>query len=92
MILIHLGAKKDHVQNLRTILLLFEAVSSLINLQKSKIMGVGEVANFVELASITGFMISIYQRKLWGCTIASLPTLYFGLALGAKYRSRSICN
>lgn len=38
-------AKKIFFENLRVVLLLFEAASSLkINFQKSKIMGVGEVS------------------------------------------------
>ena len=48
-----------------------------INLDKSKLILVGEVPNVEELA-------------LWlGCKVGKLPTTYLGLPLGAPFKSPS---
>lgn len=65
----------EHMRNLRSILLLFEATSGLrINLRKSKILGIGDCPIIGELAIIMG------------CHVGSLPLTYLSLPLGISYR------
>lgn len=65
---------EDQVHNLRAILLMFEAISSLeVNLKKSKIMGVGSVPNLENLVDLLGYL------------VYSLLGTYLGLLLGTKY-------
>jgi hypothetical protein len=71
----------DQFRDLRCLLLCFEVVSGLrINLSKSEIVLVGEVGDVEELASILG------------CGVASLPSKYLGLPLGAKYNDPHMWN
>ena len=57
----------------------FGAISGLkINLNKSKIIPVGRVANVAELAAELG------------CGVGSLPTKYLGLPLGAPSKSLGV--
>jgi hypothetical protein len=61
----------EQIQNLRCLLLCFEAASSLkINMSKSKIVPIGAVGNLEVLSSILG------------CGVDSLPLTYLGLPLG----------
>jgi hypothetical protein len=77
--LIFLDAKPDHVFNLRLLFTWFEAVSGLkINLNKSKMVPVGNVPDLEDLAGIMG------------CKIIHLPMTYLGLPLGANFKSKSI--
>lgn len=77
--LIFLESYLDYVQNLRGILLMFKGISSLeVNLATLKLMGVRLMPNSLELASILG------------CQASSLPSIYLGLPLGAKSRSKHI--
>jgi hypothetical protein len=71
----------DQFRDLRCLLLCFEAVLGLrINLSKSKIVPVDEVGDVDELDSILG------------CSVASLPLMYLGLPLGAKYKDSHTWN
>lgn len=54
----------------------FEAVFELkINLNKSKLIAMGKVSNFKDLA------------RVLGCKVRSFPTCYLGLPLGASFKS-----
>jgi len=72
-------ADVDQIHNLDHILMCFEAISGLkVNLQKSKLVPVGEVLHIEELASIIC------------CNISSLRLHYLGLPLGAPFKSKPI--
>jgi hypothetical protein len=69
----------EQIQNLRCLLLCFEAVSWLkINLSKSVIVLIGALGNLEGLSSILG------------CGVELLPVTYLGLPLGANNRDPSI--
>jgi len=77
--LIFCSAHSSQLRHLRSLFLLFEAVSSLkVNLAKSNLIPVGNVDQVERLANIIG------------CGIASLPAKYLGLPLGASYKSTHI--
>jgi hypothetical protein len=77
--LIFCEANPDHLRNLRSLFLCFEAVFGLrINLAKSELVPVGNVMNVEGLASILG------------CRVSSLPMKYLGLPLGASFKAKSI--
>jgi hypothetical protein len=77
--LIFCDASSSKIQSLRSLLLLFEAVSGLkVNLAKSSIILVGNVANVGRLADILE------------CEVAYLPVMYLGLPLGVPYKSTRI--
>lgn len=77
--LFFLKPQEDMIRNLRCLLLMFEAVSSLkVNLQKSKMMGVGDVESFNHLAGILE------------CRVVSLPVTYLGLPLGGNQRKADL--
>lgn len=62
-------------------LLFFQAVSGLrINISKSEIIPVGEVGDVNSLASF------------FGCIVASLPSSYLGLPIGAPSRCATLWN
>lgn len=62
-------------------LLLFEALLGLhVNVLKSIIYPINQVPNVEELAGIMG------------CSIETLPTLYSGLPLGAKFKNYKVWN
>ncbi|KAJ9673635.1 hypothetical protein PVL29_023281 [Vitis rotundifolia] len=72
-------AKQEQVTNLSWILAWFEASSGLrINLAKSALIPVGEVAEIEEMAVELG------------CKVGSLPTTYLGLPLGAHHKATSM--
>jgi hypothetical protein len=71
--------KVEQIQNLRCLLLCFEATSNLkINMSKSMIVPIGAMGNLEVLSSI------------FGCEVESLPLTYLGLPLGATHRDPSI--
>ena len=64
---------------LRCILVLFEVMSRLkINLSKSFLIHVGEAPELNNLA------------QFFGCDVDSLPSSYFGLPLGASFKSKVV--
>jgi len=64
---------------LRSILLLFEAMSGLqVNLAKSVLIPIGEVLDLPQLA------------HFFGCRVDSLPSTYLGIPLGASYKSKVV--
>jgi hypothetical protein len=68
-------ANNDQILTLDHIFMCFEAISGLkVNLQKSKLLVVGEVPHIEKLASILS------------CNISSLPLRYLGLPLGAPFK------
>lgn len=72
-------AISEQICNLRRLFLCFEAVLGVkINLSKSEIILVGELADVDLLANI------------FGCRVARLPMNYLGLPLRAPYKSTSI--
>lgn len=72
-------AEENQVRALRCILLHFEVAFGLkVNLQKSKMMGVGSVMDLQRLA------------HLFGCEVSNLPDIYLRLPLGARYKSKSV--
>jgi len=74
--LIFCSARTSQLQNLRSLFLLFEAISGLkVNLAKSNLIPVGNVEQGERLADILG------------CEVVSLPAKYLGLPLGASYKS-----
>lgn len=76
--LIMCRASKDQVKYLRCVVRCFEVVLGLkVNLNKSKIFGVGHVNNLGRLADCLG------------CLVGPLPTTYLGLPLGASYKCTS---
>jgi len=77
--LIFCDARSSKLRYLRSLFLLFEAVSGLkVNLAKSNLILVGNVVQVGRLADILG------------CEVASLPVKYLGLPLGASYKSTRI--
>lgn len=77
--IIFCGADSKQLRNLRCGLLCFEAVSGLkINLRKSEIIAVGEVPDLDSLATNLG------------CKVGMLPSIYLGLPLGAKFKSKAM--
>jgi hypothetical protein len=72
--LIFSGADPNHLRNLQSLFLCFEAVSGLkMNLAKSELVLVGNVDIVDGLAEILG------------CGVVSLPLKYLGLLLEASY-------
>jgi len=72
-------ASSSKLRYLRSLFLLFEAVSGLkVNLAKSSLIPVGDV---VQVGSLAGIL---------GCEVASLPVKYLSLPLGASYKSTRI--
>ena len=62
-------------------LMWFEAIYGLrVNLEKSALLSMGEVAAVEELALELG------------CKVGSLPTYYLGLPLGANHKSVTTCD
>ncbi|XP_009764937.1 uncharacterized protein [Nicotiana sylvestris] len=79
--LVFCDANRDQVLLLRVIFILFEAISGLhINWNKSFIYSVNEVMEIHSLVNILG-----------GST-GTLPTIYLGMPLGAKNKSKGIWN
>jgi hypothetical protein len=79
--LIFCGAQEEQIRHLQCIFLCFEvALGLMINLGKSEIVPIGEIEDVEGLA------------QLLGCRVASLPTTYLGLPLGASYKVVSIWN
>ena len=77
--LIFCGADPNHLYNLRSLFLLFEAVLGLkANLAKSELVLVGNVDNVARLAWILG------------CGVSSLPLKYISLPLGVSYKAKHI--
>jgi hypothetical protein len=77
--LIFCDASSSKLRYLRSLFLLFEAVSGLkVNLAKSSLIPVGNGVQVGRLADILG------------CEVASLPVKYLGLPLGASYKSTRI--
>jgi hypothetical protein len=77
--LIFCNASSSKLRYLRSLFLLFEAVSGLkVNLAKSSLIPVGNGVQVGRLADILG------------CEVASLPVKYLGLPLGASYKSTRI--
>uniref|UniRef100_A0A0V0IE94 Putative ovule protein n=1 Tax=Solanum chacoense TaxID=4108 RepID=A0A0V0IE94_SOLCH len=77
--LVFCEAVRNHFLILRTIFIIFEAVSGLhINWGKSYIYPINEVVQIEELANTLGGQ------------IGELPTIYLGMPLGAKSKSISI--
>ena len=65
--------------HLRCVLLCFEAVSGLkVNLAKSEITPIGDVAQLEVLTNILG------------CKLSFLPITYLGLPLGATFKDRKV--
>ncbi|XP_075091548.1 uncharacterized protein LOC142171749 [Nicotiana tabacum] len=79
--LIFCDADVTEVKYLRVILIIFEAISRLhINWRKSQIFTVNEVSNIQLLAGILGGEIGF------------IPTIYLGMSLGAKSKSKDMWN
>jgi hypothetical protein len=77
--LIFCDASSSKLRYLRSLFLLFEAVSGLkVNLAKSSLNPVGNAVQVGRLADILG------------CEVASLPVKYLGLPLGTSYKSTRI--
>lgn len=77
-------AEKEEVKVLRVIFILFDATSGLhINGQKSFIYPVNEVMELQSLANVLGGE---------GGKVGELPTVYLGMPLGAKNKSKGIWN
>ncbi|WMV52976.1 hypothetical protein MTR67_046361 [Solanum verrucosum] len=71
--LVFCGAEVSQIRHLRAILTIFEAISGLhVNWQKSCLFPVNQVNNMQGLVDNLG------------CQVASLPTKYLGMPLGAK--------
>ena len=74
--LVFCDASKEHVEVLSWAFMWFEVVSKLkINLHKSKLIPMGVVLNFENLA------------RVLGCKVGSLPSCYLTLPLGAAFKS-----
>ncbi|WJZ84180.1 hypothetical protein VitviT2T_003796 [Vitis vinifera] len=72
-------ARKEYLAYLSWIMFWFEAASGLrINLEKSKLIPVGEVEEMEELAAELG------------CKVGSMPSVYLGLPLGARNKSAAV--
>ncbi|XP_049372997.1 uncharacterized protein LOC125837971 [Solanum verrucosum] len=79
--LIFCGAEEEQLKYVRVILVLFEGVSGLhINRWKSFMYPINEVNNMSYIASILGGV------------VATLPTTYLGMPLGAKSKFIEIWN
>nr|XP_016438073.1 PREDICTED: uncharacterized protein LOC107764061 [Nicotiana tabacum] len=79
--LVFCDAEKEQLRFLRIILVLFEGVSGLhINWRKSNIFPINEVNNMEQLTQILGG------------EVGSLPTVYLGMPLGARSKSKEIWN
>ncbi|XP_028101318.1 probable amino acid permease 7 [Camellia sinensis] len=75
--LIFCDADVDQIGYLRCVLLCFEAVSGLrVNLAKSELIPVGEMATISVLVAIMG------------CKVVTLPVTYLGLPLGPSFKSK----
>jgi hypothetical protein len=75
------GVDPNHLRNLRSLFLCFEAVSGLkTNLDKSELVLIRNVHNVIGLAGILGC----------GVASQSLPLKYLGLPLGASYKAKHI--
>jgi hypothetical protein len=73
------GLTPNHLCILRSLFLLFEAVSGLKkNLAKSELVPVGNVDNVAGLA------------RILGCGVASMPLKYLDLPSGAPYKAKHI--
>ncbi|WMV55675.1 hypothetical protein MTR67_049060 [Solanum verrucosum] len=79
--LVFCEAEVTQIRHLRAILTIFEGVSGLhINWQKSCLYPVNQVPNMQILA------------ENLGCQVASLPTKYLGMPLGAKNKELEVWN
>jgi hypothetical protein len=79
--LVFCNADVVQLESLRRVFTWFEVVSGLeVNLQKSKMVSVGDVHNLEDLVAVLG------------CKSAALPMIYLGLPLGAKFNSKLIWN
>lgn len=77
--MLFLGASLEKAHDLNEFLIWCEMISGLrVNISKSKIYGVGLVANLGEIASDLG------------CRVDIFPSTYLGLPLGAKCKSINI--
>ena len=73
------NARKEVLEYLSWILMWFEAMSDLkINLEKSKLIPIGEVSNLEDLV------------EALGCKEGSLPSTYLKLPLGAPFKSSRV--
>lgn len=74
-------AEAHQLGYLRLVLLFFQAAPGLrINIAKSEILPVGNVGDIEHLASF------------FGCKVASFPTTYLGLPLGASLKNLASWN
>ena len=74
-------ADVEQILYIRLLLLSFQAVTGLkVNVHKSEMVPIGEVADVHALAEILG------------CRVGILPMSYFGMPLGASHNSPSIWN
>lgn len=81
--LLMVDAKIEEVENLKVILMCFEAVTGLkVNLAKSSLMVISKEAVDMDLGS--------QAASVLGCSIGTLPFSYLGLPLGAKARQQQI--
>ena len=72
-------SNKEHLEALSWAFMWFEVISGLkINLNKTKLIPMGEVSNAKELA------------RMVRCKVASLPSTYLSLPLGASLKSLPI--
>ncbi|XP_075087758.1 putative mitochondrial protein AtMg01250 [Nicotiana tabacum] len=79
--LIFCDAEKEQLRFLRVILVLFEGISGLhVNWKKSHLYPINEVPDMEQLALILGG------------EVETLPTVYLGMPLGAKSKSKEIWN
>jgi hypothetical protein len=79
--LIFCSACPAQLSHLRSLFLLFEAVSRLkVNLAKSKLIPVGNIELVGRLAGILR------------CGVSTLPVKYLGLPLRASYKAKHICD
>ena len=79
--LIFCNADVVQLEYLRRVFTWFEVVSGLrVNLQKSKMVPIGDVPNLEALVDVLG------------CKLSALPMTYLGLPLGAKFNSKLIWN
>ncbi|XP_028087530.1 uncharacterized protein LOC114288243 [Camellia sinensis] len=77
--LIFCDAEEVQIGHLRCVLLCFEAMPELrVNLAKSELIPVGQVARSSVLAAMLG------------CKVVSLPVTYLGLPLGASFKATGI--
>ncbi|XP_049354731.1 uncharacterized protein LOC125819316 [Solanum verrucosum] len=77
--LVFCGVEVSQIRHLRAILTIFEAISGLhVNWQKSCLFPVNQVNNMQGLSDNLG------------CQVASLPTKYLGMPLGAKNKELEV--